>query len=288
MKGFKYPLVSVITPSFNQGAYIKETIESVLTQDYPRIEYFVMDGGSTDETVDILQQYSDQIAWVSQKDGGQAAAVNQGVAKSSGEIIGWLNSDDTYLPGAISEIVQFFQEHHEVDMVYGEGYHTDKNGVILDRYETEPFDKARLAWYCYICQPTAFFRRAFWDRVGGLNAALQICMDYELWMRMANMGQIVYLNRYLATSRMYENNKTLSRKTEGFQEAFRILKHHYEFVPLSWISSYIDYLHDIHAKIVKYIWIVVLSLKYNWYHLYKYSKDAMRFTRTWRRKKFSD
>src|SRR5690606_33014626 len=96
-----YPLVSVVTPSYNKGKFIKETIESVLSQDYPNIEYIVMDGGSTDETVDILKSYGDRIAWISEKDDGQADAVNKGIARARGEIIGWLNSDDTYLPGAV-------------------------------------------------------------------------------------------------------------------------------------------------------------------------------------------
>lgn len=236
-----YPLVSIVTPSYNQGKFIKETIESVLTQNYPNIEYIVMDGGSKDETVDILKSYGDRIKWVSEKDGGQADAVNKGIRAASGEIIGWLNSDDTYLPGAILQAVKFFQRQTDVGMVYGEGYHTKENGEIIDRYPTESFNMDRLAQNCFICQPTAFFRKEVLLQVGMLNKDLHLCMDYELWMRIGKQFEIAYIPYFFATSRMYEDNKTLSRRKEVFTEIIRTVRSHYGYVPLSWVFGYMDY-----------------------------------------------
>ncbi|MFC4599694.1 glycosyltransferase [Cohnella hongkongensis] len=235
------PLVTIVTPSFNQGKFIRETIESVLSQDYKNVEYIVMDGGSTDETVDILKSYGDRIQWVSEKDGGQADAVNKGIRKAKGEIIGWLNSDDTYLPGAISQAVRFFQRQKDVGMVYGEGYHTTENGDIIDRYPTESFNMDRLAQNCFICQPTAFFRKEVLVNVGMLNKDLHLCMDYELWMRIGKQYEIAYIPYFVATSRMYEDNKTLSRRKEVFTEIIKTVRFHYGYVPVSWVYGYMDY-----------------------------------------------
>lgn len=237
-----YPLVTIVTPSFNQGEFIKETIESVLNQDYPNIEYIVMDGGSTDNTVEILKSYGDRIKWVSEKDNGQADAVNKGIRRANGSIIGWLNSDDTYLEGAVRKMVKYLKTHTDTDMVYGEGYYIDKNGNITERYLTEKFNRTRLGEQCIICQPTAFFTKQIIEEVGMLDAEHQLSMDYELWMRIAKAGKVAYIPEYVATSRMYEENKTLSRRDEVFEETIRAVKKHYGYVPITWINGYADYL----------------------------------------------
>lgn len=236
------PLVSIVTPSYNQGEFIQATIESVLNQDYPNIEYIVMDGGSTDDTVDILKSYGDRIRWVSEKDRGQADAVNKGIGCARGQIIGWLNSDDTYLEGAVSKMVSYFKSHPDTDMVYGEGFYTDKQGVITERYLTEKYNRDRLAQMCIICQPTAFFTKEIVERVGLLDVEHQLSMDYELWLRMAKYGKISYIPEYIATSRMYEENKTLSRRKEVYEETCRAVKKHYGYVPISWADGYADFL----------------------------------------------
>lgn len=258
------PLVSIITPSYNQGQFIRETIDSVLAQDYCNIEYIVVDGGSTDNTVDILKSYEDKIKWISEKDRGQADAVNKGIRSASGQIIGWLNSDDTYFPGTIRKVVEYFKNHPDTDMVYGEGYYTDVEGKITKRYLTEKFSIDRLSEQCIICQPSAFFTKGIAEKVGMLNPELQLCMDYEFWMRVSKQGKIAYIPEYLATSRMYEDNKTLSRKDEVYLEACQVLKEHYGYVPIGWISGYAFYLsHDTHG--VRF-WINAISLfiKYDW------------------------
>ncbi len=238
----EFPLVSIITPSYNQGEFIKNTVDSVLNQDYPNIEYWVMDGGSTDNTVEILKGYGDKIHWVSERDKGQADAVNKGIKRAKGKIIGWLNSDDTYLEGAVSNIVSYLREHPNTDVVYGEGYYTDKAGNITERYLTEKYNWSRLAEMCIICQPTAFFTKEIVERVGMLDIEHQLSMDYELWMRMGKIGKIDYIPDYIATSRMYEENKTLSRRKEVYEETCRAVKKHYGYVPISWIDGYADYI----------------------------------------------
>ncbi len=260
----QYPLVSIITPSFNQGQFIKETIDSVLNQDYPYIEYIVMDGGSTDETVEVLKSYGEKIKWVSEKDEGQADAVNKGIAIAKGEIIGWLNSDDTYLPGAVRKAVETLLHHKELGMIYGEGYHVRADGGIIDRYPTESFNYDRLAEICYICQPTAFFRKEVLLNVSMLDKSLHLCMDYELWMRIGKSYTIGYIPYYIATSRMYEDNKTLSRRKEVYEEIIKTVKKYYGYVPISWIYGYADYLMDGKRGIRFILKAVLLFLKYNY------------------------
>jgi len=236
------PLVSVVVPSYNQGQFIKETIDSIINQDYKNIECIVMDGGSADDTVDVLKAYGNRIFWVSEKDAGQADAVNKGIRAARGEIIGWLNSDDTYTEGAIQKAVDYFAKHPEADMVYGEGHYIDKESIITGRYDTEKFNRDRLAETCFICQPTAFFRKNFVDKAGGLNASLQLCMDYELWIRFSSLGRIAYIPEYLACSRMYDENKTLSRRKEVYKEVCATVKKHYGYVPFQWVFGYADFL----------------------------------------------
>ncbi len=269
------PLVSIITPSYNQGEFIKETIESVLNQDYPNIEYLVIDGGSTDQTVDILKSYGNRITWVSEKDEGQADAVNKGISAAHGSIIGWLNSDDTYLEGAISIMVKYFKNHPTTDMVYGEGYYIDKSSNIIERYLTEKFSRSRLAEQCIICQPTAFFTKKFVEEVGMLDKSLQLCMDYELWIRMAQKGKVAYIPVYIATSRMYEENKTLSRRDEVYSEICATVKKYYGFVPISWIQGYADFIcKGNRGKKFKFNFIR-LFIKYNIIN-YTYFKKCVR------------
>lgn len=257
------PLVSIITPSYNQGEFIKETIESVLKQDYTKIEYLVMDGGSTDQTIEILKSYGDRIQWVSEQDGGQADAVNRGIRRTKGAIIGWLNSDDTYQEGAVTKIVAYMQSHPDTDMVYGQGYYIDKNGNMTGRYPTEPFDRNRLAETCLICQPAAFFTKKIVEQAGMLDVGHQLSMDYELWMRIAKTGKISYLPQYIAASRMYEENKTLSRRKEVFEETCQAVKKHYHYVPISWVDGYADYLAGGSRGVLFYWHDFRLFFKYN-------------------------
>ena len=173
------PLVSIITPSFNQGRFIEETIQSVLSQEYPNIEYLVIDGGSTDETLDILRKYEDRLRWISEPDEGQSDAINKGFQLARGEVVAWLNSDDTFLPGAVSKAVNFLVTHPEVMMVYGEGYQIDEQGRVKGRFQaTEPFNLWRLIYYSdYILQQTVFMQKQVFKEVGMLDKALHYGID---------------------------------------------------------------------------------------------------------------
>jgi glycosyltransferase involved in cell wall biosynthesis len=232
------PVVSIVTPSYNQGRYIEETLQSVLNQDYPNLEYIVVDGGSSDNTIEILKKYEGRLTWISEKDRGQADAINKGFHMAKGEILAWLNSDDTYLPGAVHKSVRYLEAHPEVGMLYGEGYHVDEEGEFIERYYTEPFDYQRLSEVCFICQPTVFLRAEVIRTVGPLDVTLDYCLDYEYWMRIAKRFRIGYLGSYLANSRLHMDTKTLSKRVEVHQETLQVVKRHYGRVPMRWINAY--------------------------------------------------
>jgi glycosyltransferase involved in cell wall biosynthesis len=240
------PLVSIITPSLNQGEFIEETIHSVLSQDYPRLEYIVVDGGSTDNTCDILRRYEGRLRWLSEKDRGQADAVNKGFRMARGEILGWLNSDDTYLPGAVAKAVQALLDAQDAMMVYGKAYYIDELGQMSGIYRTEPFDIARLAEWCFLCQPSVFLRSELFNHIEMLDVDLQYCMDYDLWIRIGQRFKIVYIDAFLANSRLYPGTKTLSHRDAIFREILQVVEKHYGFVHPNWKYGYIH--HKVEAK----------------------------------------
>jgi glycosyltransferase involved in cell wall biosynthesis len=231
--------VTVVTPSFNQGRFIRATIESVLKQDYPRIEYLVMDGGSTDETVSILREYSDRIRWLSEPDRGQAHAINKGWRQAAGSIVAYLNSDDVYLPGAVSSGVAALETHPDAAAVYGEGYHVDEAGAILERYPTEPFEAERLREACFICQPTVFLRREAVEAAGYLDESLRYCMDYDLWIRLTRAGKtFAYTPQYLASTRLHADTKTLGQRGQAHAEILRVIHRHFGRVAPNLVFGY--------------------------------------------------
>jgi glycosyltransferase involved in cell wall biosynthesis len=230
--------VSIVTPSLNQARFIRETIESVLGQDYPRLEYFVVDGGSTDGTVAILEEYGDRLAWVSEADRGQAHAINAGWQRARGSVIAYLNSDDCYLPGAVRRAVAALEAHPEAGAVYGEGDHVDEAGRVIERYPTEPFSLGRLEETCFVCQPTVFLRRDVVERVGWLDESLRYCMDYDLWIRVGRVAPFVRLPDLLARSRLHPGSKTLGQRVPAHVETLHMIRRHFGRVPLSWTYAY--------------------------------------------------
>jgi glycosyltransferase involved in cell wall biosynthesis len=217
--------VSVVTPSFNQAAFLEGTILSVLQQDYPKIEYLIMDGGSSDGSPEIIHRYADRLAyWRSEPDQGQADAVNRGFAKASGAILAWLNSDDTYAAGAVRAVVEAFAAQPEVDAVYGDCVYVDQAGRPVTVFRAQPFDLAGfLCTEGYIHQPTVFLRRRVVERVGPLDASLALCLDYEYWLRMATACRWLYLPRSLARFRMHPAAKSAARRREFLGERLRCL-----------------------------------------------------------------
>jgi glycosyltransferase involved in cell wall biosynthesis len=235
------PLVSIVTPSYNMARYLPETIESVLSQDYPRIEYIVIDGGSTDATPEILDRYKNRLRYVSGPDLGPSDAAYQGFQQAHGEILAWLNADDSYLPGAIRTAVDYLLAHPDVDVVYGEGWWIDENGATISRYPTLPFDAKTLERDCFICQPAAFLRASAYRRCE-LDPNVNRSFDYDLWIRMAKSGlRFASIPDYLANSRMHGGAKTIYERDIVFQASMNLLKRHYGYIPLSWIFGYTAY-----------------------------------------------
>jgi glycosyltransferase involved in cell wall biosynthesis len=222
------PLVSIVTPSYNQGHFIRQTIESVLGQDYPNIEYWVVDGGSTDETLAILREYAGdpRFHWMSEPDGGQGDAINKGVRLTHGELLAWLNADDIYLPGALSRAVQALQDHSEAALIYGHAALIDREGAVVEACAyVEPFSLNRLIHYGdFIMQPAAFFRRGPFLEVGGLNPSLHYSLDYDLWIKLALRYPVHYLPQELARARIYPETKTASGGLDRLDELERMIQ----------------------------------------------------------------
>ncbi|PYQ41129.1 MAG: hypothetical protein DMF77_16720 [Acidobacteria bacterium] len=222
------PLVSIVTPSYNQGRFIEETIQSVLAQDYPNLEYIVVDGGSTDETLDILRRYGGRLKWISEPDRGQSEAINKGFRMARGEIVAWLNSDDTYLAGAVGKAVGYLRTHPAVAMVYGEGYLMDEAGRVTGRFPaTEPFNLWRLVYFSdYILQQTVFWRRCVFDAVGMLDESLHYGMDWDFWIRVAKRFEVAYIPEFLGNLREYAAAKTFAGGMQRFDELAGMMRRH--------------------------------------------------------------
>jgi glycosyltransferase involved in cell wall biosynthesis len=222
------PLVSIITPSYNQGRFIEATIQSVLNQDYGNIEYIIIDGGSTDNTLEILRKYEDRLTWISEPDHGQSDAINKGFKRARGTILAWLNSDDVYEPGAIRAAVEYFKKHDDVALLYGEGDIIDEHGKKLRRFgATQPFDLWTLIYiWDYIMQPTTFFKREALQEVGYLDENLNWCMDWDLWIKIAKRFKVGYMDRVLASSREYADTKTSTGGWKRFREIVAVMRKH--------------------------------------------------------------
>ncbi|MBE0617636.1 MAG: glycosyltransferase [Proteobacteria bacterium] len=214
------PRVSLITPSYNSGPYLRAAIESVLGQDYPNIEYLVMDGGSTDGTVALLQEFGSRVRWVSERDGGQADAIARGFERTTGTILGWLNADDQLKPGAVRTAVEAFRAHPEAALVYGDADFIDAEGRTIGLCTVvEPYSRDRLIQYGdYIIQPAAFFSRRTYESVGGLDPSLHWAMDWDLWIRLAQRWDFVYICQNLASYRWLGSNKTAQGGFARLQE----------------------------------------------------------------------
>ena len=214
------PLVSIITPSFNQGHFIQATIESVLSQDYPHVEYIIMDGGSTDSTADVVRPYQDSLTFISEKDRGQTHAINKGLLLAKGDIVAYLNSDDTLLPGAIRTAVDAMGAHPTVGAIYGDGYQIDFHGNVKNKFPfTEPFNLWKLTFVLdYILQQSVFFRRACLQEIGWFNEDLHFGMDWDILVRLGKRYGLAYVPAELGCLREYEAAKSFAGGARRFQE----------------------------------------------------------------------
>ncbi len=236
------PLVSIVTPSFNQGRFLRRTLDSVLAQEYPHIELIVTDGGSTDDSVAILQSYGTRIGWHSEKDRGQAHAINKGMARARGSILAYLNSDDTLARDAVGRVVRWFAEDPACDLLYGDADYIDESDNVIGRYNTAPYSFARLMQDCCVCQPAAFWRSSIAARTGPFDETLDFVMDYDYWLRIALAGgNIRFVPERLANSRLHPATKTLSRRRDIYREIFAVCRRHGGYVDLSYYHGYWDH-----------------------------------------------
>jgi glycosyltransferase involved in cell wall biosynthesis len=222
----EHPIVTVVTPSYNQGHFIRATIESVLSQGYPHLEYIVMDGGSTDETSSVVKDYASRLKFISEKDRGQSHAINKGFQMARGSILSWLNSDDLYLPGCIGTAVDGFRRHPEAGALYGEGYLIDRSGNYTGRFPcTEPFDLWKLTYLSdYILQQTVYFRKDVLDDVGHLDEDLHYTMDWDILIRIGMKYGLAYVPEYMGCLREYAEAKSSAggmRRTREIREMLR-------------------------------------------------------------------
>ena len=242
--------ISIITPSFNQGEFLAETIESVISQagDF-LLDYIIVDGGSIDNSVTIIRHYESQLLqgtwpvacngitfrWTSEKDSGQSDALMKGFSRANGDIIAWLNSDDTYQPGALETVISFFNSNRQAGLLYGDARYCDKSGTIIGRYNTEEFNFDRLAWFNFICQPSAFFSKEAFNAVGGLDESLHFAMDFDLWVRIGTRFPCHYLPRFFSTYRLHDSSKTISTTClyENCEEALHLTIKYFGWAPLT-------------------------------------------------------
>lgn len=230
------PKISIVTPSFNQSEFIERTLTSVLEQSYPNLEYFVQDGGSGDGTVEILDRYAGRLSgWDSSPDNGQAQAINRGFARTSGEIMAWLNSDDILLPGALACVADYFRHHPDVDVVYGYRILIDESDREIGRWILPSHDDSVLSWEDYIPQETIFWRRHIWEKAGGrIDESFRFAMDWDMLLRFRDAGaRFARLPHFLGGFRVHPRQKTSAEiSSTGFQEMDRIRRRILGHVPL--------------------------------------------------------
>lgn len=244
------PTFSIVTPSFNQGRFLAETIESVISQEGDfAIDYIIIDGASTDDSLEIIARYDALLKcgewpvrcqgitfrWQSEKDMGQTDALMKGFRQANGEILAWLNSDDTYLPGALQAAATFFRGHPDTGLIYGDAHFCDPNGTTIGRYRTEEFDLSTLASFNFICQPSTFFKRDVFKAVGGLDVSLHFAMDYDLWIRIGKRFPCRYLPLLLSRYRLHESSKTVREDVlqENIDAGLRLAIKYFDWAPLT-------------------------------------------------------
>ncbi len=243
--------IGVVTPSYNQGAFIAETIDSVLGQGYPHLDYWVMDGGSTDDTVEVLKGYGSRVKWVSERDGGQAQAINRGLQRiSSAGIVAFVNSDDVYLPGAFESVARYFHHHPEAAWLTGDHYVIDAEGRRIRGYvkaykrmlRKHPVFR-RLALANYIVQPSTFWRRELIEEVGPFDESLRYCFDYDFWMRAIQRHPLHVIDVPLSLFRIHGLSKGGAEFAGQFEEEHRVLKRYTS-------SRMLLGLHRLHARLI--------------------------------------
>src|SRR5512138_190537 len=231
------PKVSIVTPSYNQGQFLEATIQSVLAQDYPNIEYIIVDAGSKDCSVEIIRKYQQHLAWwVSEKDKGHADGLNKGFSHATGEILAWLNSDDIYLPNAISEAVAILMDHPDVGMVYGDADLIDDAGLSAGQFGSKQTSyRQMLRGSVHIPQATTFWRADLWHQVGHLDLSLFFSFDYDLWVKIAKVSKVLYVPKRWAKFRIHSAGKTIVNDDRCYPDMLRVLERETGSSLFSWL-----------------------------------------------------
>ena len=231
--------VAIAVPSRDHGRFLPAALESLFTQEAVGVAVAVLDAGSRDDTGAVLRRYEPRLAyWRSAPDDGQAAAINEGIARlGASDYVGWLNADDVLLPGALSALAAYLDAHPECVAVHGQAHIIAETGRVVGDFPSRPFARRSLARTSIICQPASLVRRAAWNAVGGVDATLHMCMDYDLWWRLSARGAIGFVRRFVACSRDHEDTKTRAAQDRMYHEAFAILRRHLGYVPWRWYRS---------------------------------------------------
>ena len=240
------PKISIVTPSFNQGKFLEQTINSVLGQGYPNLEYIVIDGGSTDNSVEIIRKYEKSLSyWVSEPDRGQTQAINKGLKKATGDILAYLNSDDLYLPGALNKVAEFLSTHPDIGLVYGDCEIVDQEGRLITRRRELSFDYpmgCMIGFGIIIPQPSAFFTRRTFEKVGYFNEEFHNSMDSEYWFRIARMSKVTHVPQFFSQFRIHPASKTgmhlVHAATKYNDEARAVVRQAYQSLKISKIIPF--------------------------------------------------
>lgn len=252
-----YPKISIITPSYNQGHFIKETIDSVLNQNYPNLEYIVMDGGSTDDTIKILKSYGAKIKWVSKRDKGQTDAINQGIKKTNGDIVTYINSDDVMLPNTLHTVADYFIKNKNAIWLTGDCHIINEKGKKIQSFVTKykkflryfP-NKSVLSIANFIVQPSTFWRRSLIDEIGLFDETLHYCMDFDYWMRAIVHYPLHILPNYFSLFRIHGDSKGGLLFEKQFSEEHELVKRYNK-------NIFIRFLHKIHATLIVQVYKIV-------------------------------
>jgi glycosyltransferase involved in cell wall biosynthesis len=229
------PLITIAVPSFNQGRFLDAALTSIFNQDLP-VEVFVLDGGSTDESIDVIKKWESRLSgWRSGPDSGQAAAINEGIANGTAPYVCWLNSDDWFLPDGLKNLVRALENAPDAPAVYGRAWNIiEKNGKKAPVW-VEPFSEKRLALRCIISQPATLIRRSAWECINGVDGSLHMAMDYDLWWRLyKNVAPLQFVDQFVAVNREHEATKTKTLRRRHYSEAMKVVRKYHGKVPLKW------------------------------------------------------
>lgn len=229
------PMVTIAVPSFNQGKFLDDALSSIFSQNVP-VEVFVLDGGSSDNSVDVIHKWEYKLSgWRSHADAGQADAINEGIALGKAPYVCWLNSDDWFLPSGLLKLIDKLEENSDIPAVYGRAWNVINKTKKQYPVWVEPFDERRLALRCIISQPATLIRRSAWETVGGLNPNLHMTMDYDLWWRLfKSIGPLQFIDDFVAVNREHEDTKTKTQRRLHYKEAMSLVRKYHGSVPIKW------------------------------------------------------